>query len=226
MIAFRARVVLLALSLMAIGPMGVRAQALVGDYCLVGVREVGACFRFSADGTFQYFLAYGAYDETSEGTWRRDGDGLILHSPPFDRLPAYAFARHERGGDGTGTIVYVTDKSGNKLHGFEVSATCKAQPLVAQMNSARGYELACGEGLDNLQVALPVLGVAAKPVPLPAEARAPNGSVFVTFDPGDLGRRRFADVRMTFAGDALVLRFQQAPFPELEGARLEFRRSR
>ena len=45
------------------------ATAFVGSYCLVGVREVGSCLKLLADGKFQYFLAYGAYDETSEGTW-------------------------------------------------------------------------------------------------------------------------------------------------------------
>jgi hypothetical protein len=33
------------------------AAAVVGTYCLVGVREVGSCIRLSEGGKFEYFLA-------------------------------------------------------------------------------------------------------------------------------------------------------------------------
>ena len=66
-------------------------QDIAGTYCLSGVREVGSCFRFSADHTFEYFLSYGAYDEQSEGRWRLDGDDVVLESAPYDRKPNFAF---------------------------------------------------------------------------------------------------------------------------------------
>lgn len=45
------------------------ANAVPGEYCLSGVREVGSCMRLSPGGKWEYFLSYGAYDERSEGTW-------------------------------------------------------------------------------------------------------------------------------------------------------------
>jgi uncharacterized protein len=53
-----------------------------GTYCLRGVHEVGSCLRLAADSKFEYFLAYGAYDEKSEGHWKTDGTDVVLDSPP------------------------------------------------------------------------------------------------------------------------------------------------
>ena len=64
-----------------------------GTYCLVGVMEVGSCIKLTRDGKFEYFLAYGAYDEDSEGTWRIDGGQVVLDSPAYDRQATFAFKR-------------------------------------------------------------------------------------------------------------------------------------
>ena len=47
--------------------------AVAGTYCLQGVMEVGSCFRLSPDGKYEYFLSYGAYDETSEALFMTSG---------------------------------------------------------------------------------------------------------------------------------------------------------
>lgn len=67
------------------------AAGLEGTYCLRGVHEVGSCLRLAADGKFEYFLAYGAYDERSEGDWKTDGADVVLDSPPYDKAPAFTF---------------------------------------------------------------------------------------------------------------------------------------
>src|SRR5258706_213886 len=58
------------------------ANAVSGEYCLVGVREVGSCMRFSSRDKWEYFLSYGAYDERSEGTWKAANGGVVVNSPP------------------------------------------------------------------------------------------------------------------------------------------------
>ena len=67
-----------------------------GTYCLIGVMEVGSCIKLTFDGKFEYFLAYGAYDEDAEGTWRIDGGQVVLDSPAYDRRPTFAFKRKQR----------------------------------------------------------------------------------------------------------------------------------
>ena len=57
------------------------AASVAGTYCLTGVMEVGSCIRLSPDRRSEYQLAYGAYDETSAGTWRLTNGALILDSP-------------------------------------------------------------------------------------------------------------------------------------------------
>jgi len=59
-----------------------------GDYELTGMREMASGLRLSANGTFQYFFTYGAADYSSEGTWKVDGDAVVLNAkvtsaPPF-----------------------------------------------------------------------------------------------------------------------------------------------
>ena len=68
-------------------PAPVMAQdqtGLVGDYCLTGVMEVGSCIRLSPGGKFEYFLAYGAYDENAQGTWRAEGAAVVLDTPAYE----------------------------------------------------------------------------------------------------------------------------------------------
>ena len=45
-----------------------------------GVHEVGSELVLLPDGRFQYFLAYGAYDENATGDWRVQGDAVILNT--------------------------------------------------------------------------------------------------------------------------------------------------
>ena len=71
-----------------------------------GVREVGSCIRLSAGGKFEYFLAYGAYDENSEGTWKLEKGEIVVDSLPYDKRPTFTFKRMQRGdGDGFDVIV-------------------------------------------------------------------------------------------------------------------------
>ena len=66
-----------------------RAQdgtAAIGTYCLSGVREVGSCIRLSPGGKFEYFLAYGAYDENSEGTWSFQKGEIVITRRLFRTL--------------------------------------------------------------------------------------------------------------------------------------------
>ena len=53
-----------------------------GAYFLRGVMEVASAYRFNADSTFDFYFSYGAIDRYGKGTYDRQGDSLILYSPP------------------------------------------------------------------------------------------------------------------------------------------------
>lgn len=52
-----------------------------GHYYLSGIRETGSEMKLNADGSFAWYMAYGAVDQFAEGRWVRDGHFLVLHVP-------------------------------------------------------------------------------------------------------------------------------------------------
>jgi hypothetical protein len=61
----------------------------VGEYYLRGVMETASGFRLNSDSTFQFFFSYGALDREGQGTWKLDGDHVVLNSR---KKPAHDFA--------------------------------------------------------------------------------------------------------------------------------------
>jgi hypothetical protein len=53
-------------------------RPLVGHYYLSGVMETGSELLLRSDGSFAWFMSYGAMDQEAEGTWRVDGDAVLL----------------------------------------------------------------------------------------------------------------------------------------------------
>ena len=60
---------------------GVVDQKFAGHYYLHGVMETGSELLLKKDGSFIWYLAVGALDQTADGQWVRDGDFLLLHVP-------------------------------------------------------------------------------------------------------------------------------------------------
>jgi hypothetical protein len=67
----------------------------VGSYTLRGLREVGSELVIRADGHFEYMLAYGAYDEIAKGTWKLDGQRLLLNSEGEDKPAQFTLKRSD-----------------------------------------------------------------------------------------------------------------------------------
>ena len=60
---------------------------LSGHYVLQGVMEVGSELLLKPDGSFEYMLAYGAADYWAKGTWRQEGNAVVLHSSGKEEAP-------------------------------------------------------------------------------------------------------------------------------------------
>jgi hypothetical protein len=77
-------------------------SALVGTYSS-SQPEVGAALRLDANGRFEYSLSYGALDETAQGTWTADGNGIVLTSDPV-KAPIIQYLGYQ-GGKGSELVV-------------------------------------------------------------------------------------------------------------------------
>ena len=103
---------------------------LAGEYYLEGVMEVGSGILLKDDYTFQMFFSYGALDKTGEGTWKKQGDSVILNSGP---RPASDFKMISSKKKGNGITIQVSDPNTNilrymacRLSGKDFSDTLEA----------------------------------------------------------------------------------------------------
>ncbi len=214
--------------LACLSPSHARAQdaaAVAGTYCLQGVREVGSCVRLSAGGKFEYFLAYGAYDENSEGTWRMENDEIVVDSLAYDQRPTFAFKRMQRGAT-DGFDVIVENQSGRSLTLIDVSVTCDGRTRRAGATGAEGYKMDCATAPTEVSLGLGMYGVAPQAINVADRAGADKVYVF-EFDPGDLGRKKFVAHKLRLkTDDVVVMVYANSPIRELEGRPFEYERSR
>lgn len=191
------------------------AAAVAGTYCLQGVHEVGSCLRLAADGKYEYFLSYGAYDELSEGTWRRDGADIVLDSPAYDRRPGFTLKEVRKSASG-GYDMVVESNAGHGIAGVDVSVTCDGKASAPEVTQQNGLTVICAERPTAVALGLGMFGVAPQSVDVSTYAGPEKGYVFV-FEPGDLGKKRFAGVRLKIGPDALDMTYDDTPVGELKG---------
>jgi hypothetical protein len=95
------------------------AQALAGHYYLQGVQEAGSELRLHPDGRFEYFLAYGAYDEQATGTWSVQGGRVLLNTAGTSAPPRFSLKQSASKPE-TPLTILVHDTNGRGLPAFEV----------------------------------------------------------------------------------------------------------
>ena len=201
------------------------AASIVGTYCLAGVMEVGSCIRLSDGGKFEYFLAYGAYDEASEGTWRWESGAVVVDSLLYDKPTTFAFKRMQRGDTDTFNVIVET-KSGRAVAGIDVGVTCDERTARVGVAQAEGFKVDCTSAPTVISLGLGMYGLAPQAIDVADKAGADKVYVF-EFDPGDLGRKTFAAHRLIIkSNDVLEMIYADTPIQELEGRRFEYARSR
>jgi hypothetical protein len=106
-------------SLMALAVLTARGEDLAGQYILHGVMEVGSELLLKSDGSFEYVLAYGAADYWAKGTWRQEGNSVVLNSAGRKEA-VFRFLRSEAGKPGK-ICIWVTGKDGHGVENIEVA---------------------------------------------------------------------------------------------------------
>jgi len=108
-------------------------RALAGHYVLQGVREVGSELELKPDGSFEYMLAYGAADYWAKGTWRQEGNAVILHSAGKEEEP-FRLLRSDAGKPGR-IRVWVMGKNGRGVANIHVGLQAGDEHLEASTDS-------------------------------------------------------------------------------------------
>ena len=108
--AFAAAVVLQPAPAAALGPFcGKGDKSFVGKYSMNGVPEVGSQIIIRKDGSFEFYLAYGANDQYGKGCWTQT-DRLIALFPGSGRKISPNHTPDTRGFKGM-----ILEKSGRDL---------------------------------------------------------------------------------------------------------------
>ena len=95
----------------ALGPFcGKGDKSYFGQYTMQGVPEVGSQLRLNPDGSFEFYLAYGANDQHGKGCWTQT-DKIIALFPGNKRRIAPDHTPDTRGFTGI-----ILEKKGKELH--------------------------------------------------------------------------------------------------------------
>lgn len=105
------------------------AEDAAGHYVLSGVMEVGSELWLKPDGKFEFMLAYGAADYWAKGTWRQEGNAVILQSDGKKEDP-FRLLRSEAGKPGR-IRVWVIGKDGKGVANIHVGLLAGDHPLEA-----------------------------------------------------------------------------------------------
>jgi hypothetical protein len=108
------------------------ADDLAGHYVL-HMMEVGSELLLRPDGTFEYMLAYGAADYWAKGTWRHEGNAVILQSDGKEE-PPFRLVKSEAGKPGR-IRVWVLGKNGKGIPNIDVRLLAGGEPIEARTDS-------------------------------------------------------------------------------------------
>jgi len=199
------------------------AKTAPGDYCLVGVREVGSCMRLSPGGKWEYFLSYGAYDERSEGTWKAASGGVVVDSLPYNRRATFSFKRLQKSESGAYAVIVVS-KGDRGIAGIDVVVTCDGATKTGYTQTD-GLDVDCAKAPTAVALGLRMFGLAPQTIDVARRAGADKGYVF-EFDPGDLGKKRFVAHRLQVGADgSLTMAYPNSAIPEFAGKQFRYERS-
>jgi hypothetical protein len=87
--------------------------------------------------------------------------------------------------------IIVENQAGRRLQGFNVRATCDGRTFDVGVTGADGFDVACSAAPSAIAIGVEMYALAYQAIDVSAHAGGDKTYVFA-FDPGDLGRKRFA----------------------------------
>lgn len=183
------------------GPPGPAQPCVTGFYDGNGF-EIAAGLELRADHRFRYGLSYGAIDEEANGRWDFGRGGVLLTSDPVTP-PRFVMVSEAAGAEGRFHVALDVPE-GLSRQFFAVLVRFSDGRAIQRQLGEEGLDLdlAAGQHPVSLTLLLPIYDLESETFTLAAAA---GGSAQFRFDPNDLGRVAFADTRLTYQGDDLLL---------------------
>ena len=169
--------------------------------------EMGAGLRLTADGRFEYGLAYGALDEAGQGSWVvKDGRVLLTSDPVIP--PRFVFTGQKPGPAGTLQIALETPR-GISAQYFDAVITLSHGATKGGQLSEEGLALPLdpADPPVSIRMVLPMFDLTGEAVPIdPARGYA----LGFRFEANDIGKADFRATALTIdKGDLLLERFDR-----------------
>lgn len=177
------------------------ADTAAGHYVLVGVLETGSELFLKADGNFEFMLAYGAMDLSAMGSWRQDGDSVILNAKvsgePLFRQSKTAASKKP------GIRVRVTGPAGDPAQNVDVTINAEGGWLHARTDGDGMAEFTAAHSAKAVAFRIPVYDAGMGPLPLD-----PSHNEFEYVLNGDaIAQVPFKDEHLKFDGKSLDLMY-------------------
>lgn len=194
---------LFALLLMAMAPPE-------GRYRATGVHDLASELELSADGRFHWLLAYGSLDKEARGTWRREGERILLTTDQPVRPPQFEMIEAKRGEPG-GLDVMVTGPDGEGLALVDIELLYDGAPPDTGYTQRTGWRIALppDKRLTGIRLGLAAYGVPFQQFPVDL---AKGNILRFRFLPNDFVIQDFrATPLLTQSDGSLLLDFGRPP---------------
>ena len=164
--------------------------------------EVGAELILRPDGHFQYELAYGALDESAEGTWDIKDNAVLLTTVPAVKPPRFVVVTDTPEPNG-GLYIRLTKPimQGSRQRVFLIYGP-NEQPDMTEVADDGHVPFPGGRRPTAIVPEIPVYPVMSEAIPLTGTG---GHRITLRFEPNDIGRADFHPMRLPIEEGALIM---------------------
>lgn len=164
--------------------------------------EMAVGLKLQADGRFDYGLSYGALDESATGTWRVQGDSVLLTSDPVTP-PTFVMLGQQPASDGKTHLVLDVPKSWTRQYFDAEIGLADGRVVGGQLSDdSDAIPLAPGDRPVSLRLTLGVYEIRSDAFRLDGTAAS---TIHVRFEQNDLGKVAFAKTPLRIDNGNLLL---------------------
>lgn len=164
--------------------------------------EMAVGLELRADGRFDYGLSYGALDESASGTWRVDGNVVLLMSDPVTP-PKFTLLEQRPASDGKTHLVLDLPKGWTRQYFDAEIRLADGRVVGGQLSDdSDAFPLTPGDRPVSVRLALGVYDLHSDPFRLDGTAAS---RIHVRFEPHDLGKVAFAKTPLRIDNGNLLL---------------------